>query len=320
MLKDRFVTPIFLAGLLVLDAGLASGQGYPNKPIRVIASGAGGGQDFVARLIAPGIAAALGQPVIVENRAGGFVSSEIVAKALPDGYTLLITGTSFTVAPLLQKTPYDPVKDFSPVTLLDRAPNVLVIHPSLPVDSVKDLIALAKARPGEINYAAGSTGSASHLAAELFKSMAGVNIVHIPYKGMGPAIIGLLGNQVHLSFATTASIAPHIKSGKLKAIAITSAQPSALTPGLPTIAASGLPGYEVDDFHGILAPAKTPAAIIRRLNQEILIVLKSADVKEKLFNSGLEVVGSSPDEFAAKMKADIARTTRIIRDAGIRTQ
>ena len=320
MQKRRVIAFMFLLYSIVLHAVQANSQDFPAKTIRIIASGAGGGQDFVARLIGPGMAAALGQPVVVENRAGGIVSSEIVAKAPPDGYTLLITGTSFTVVPLLQDTPFDPVKDFAPVTVVDRAPNVLVVHPSLPIKSVKELIALAKARPGDMNYAAGSTGSASHLAAELFKSMAGINIVHIPYKGSGAAIIALLGGQVQLSFATTSSIAVHIKSGKLRAVAVTSLQPSTLVPGLPSIAASGLPGYEVDDYHGILAPARTPPAIIKRLHEEILAIVKRPEISEKLFSAGLEAVGSSPAEFAAKIKAEMASMGKVIKEAGIRTQ
>jgi tripartite-type tricarboxylate transporter receptor subunit TctC len=243
-----------------------------------------------------------------------------VSKAPPDGYTLLIDAASFWIGPLLQETPYDPVKDFAPVTLTDSAPNVLVVNPSLPVKSVKELIALAKARPGELNYGSSSTGSTPHLAAELFNMMAGVKIVRVPFKGSGPAVISLLGGQVQLMFATAGSVAPHVKSGRLRALAVASLQPSALAPGLPTIAASGVPGYEAVAFEGMFAPAKTPVAIIDRLNQEIVRVLNRAEVKERFFNAGVETVGSTPEEFAAAIKSNVAKWGKLIKDAGIRDE
>ena len=243
-----------------------------------------------------------------------------MSKAPPDGYTLLIDAASFWIGPLLQETPYDPVKDFAPVTLTDSAPNVLVVNPSLPVKSVKELIALAKARPGELNYGSSSTGSTPHLAAELFNMMAGVKIVRVPFKGSGPAVISLLGGQVQLMFATAGSVAPHVKSGRLRALAVASLQPSALAPGLPTIAASGVPGYEAVAFEGMFAPAKTPVAIIDRLNQEIVRVLNRAEVKERFFNAGVETVGSTPEEFAAAIKSNVAKWGKLIKDAGIRDE
>jgi tripartite-type tricarboxylate transporter receptor subunit TctC len=315
----RFVAWMFPLGMMVLGAGMVFGQNYPNKPIRIVASAAGGSGDFAARLIAQGLSGALSQQVVVDNR-GGVIPGEIVSKAPPDGYTLLIDAASFWIGPLLQETPYDPVKDFAPVTLTDSAPNVLVVNPSLPVKSVKELIALAKARPGELNYGSSSTGSTPHLAAELFNMMAGVKIVRVPFKGSGPAVISLLGGQVQLMFATAGSVAPHVKSGRLRALAVASLQPSALAPGLPTIAASGVPGYEAVAFEGMFAPAKTPVAIIDRLNQEIVRVLNRAEVKERFFNAGVETVGSTPEEFAAAIKSNVAKWGKLIKDAGIRDE
>ena len=319
MLIKRFVEWMFSIGMMVLGAGMVFGQNYPNKPIRIVASAAGGSGDFAARLIAQGLSGALSQQVVVDNR-GGVIPGEIVSKAPPDGYTLLIDAASFWIGPLLQETPYDPVKDFAPVTLTDSAPNVLVVNPSLPVKSVKELIALAKARPGELNYGSSSTGSSPHLAAELFNMMAGVKIVRVPFKGSGPAVISLLGGQVQLMFATAGSVAPHVKSGRLRALAVASLQPSALAPGLPTIAASGVPGYEAVAFEGMFAPAKTPVAIIDRLNQEIVRVLNRAEVKERFFNAGVETVGSTPEEFAAAIKSNVAKWGKLIKEAGIRDE
>ena len=321
MLPRRFFARTFLVGMMIFGAGVASGQNYPSKPIRMVTAEAGGGNDFVARLIAPGLADSLGQQAIVDNRggAGGIIAAEIVAKAAPDGYTLLVYASNIWIIPLLRThVPYDPVRDFSPITWAARSPNTVVVHPSLPVKSVKELIAFAKARPGALNYGSGGTGATTHLAVELFKAMAKVNIVRINYKGNAPAIHDLLAGQVQLMFATASLAAPHIRSGRLRALAVTSAQPSALAPGLPTVAASGLPGYESISIYGIFAPAKTPATIITRLNQEMVRILNKADVKEKFLNSGVEPVGSSPEEFAATIKSDMVRMGKVIKDAGIR--
>ncbi|MBI4189464.1 MAG: tripartite tricarboxylate transporter substrate binding protein [Betaproteobacteria bacterium] len=314
----RFAVWMFSVGMMVLGAGVVSGQEFPNKPIRMVTSPPGGGADFASRLIAQGLSGPLGQQVIVDNR-GGIIPMEIVSKAPPDGYTLLLSA-SLWLTPLLQNTPYDPVRDFSPITLVGNSPNVLVVHPSLPVKSVKELIALAKARPGELNYASGATGASTHLAAESFKSMAGVDIARIPYKGNGPALNALIGGQVQLMFATAGSVTPHLKSGRLKGLAVTSARPSALAPGLPAVTTSGLAGYESAAPYGIFAPAGTPATLINRLNQEIVRVLKQADVKDRFFNSGIEIVGSSPEGLAATVKSEMARSGKVIKDAGIRAE
>lgn len=306
--------------LMTLGAPWVSGQSYPNKPIRLVTSEPGGGTDFAARTIAQGLTGPLGQPVIVDNRgSGGNISGEIVARAAPDGYTLLVTGGSFWVGPLLRKAPYDPIKDFAPISLLMNSPYVLVVHPAVQAKSVKDLIDLAKARPGALNYAATSIGGSPHVAGELFKSMAGVNIVTVPYKGTGPGLIGLMGGEVELAFAPVSAVAGHIKSGKLRALAVTSANPSALAPGLPPISAT-VPGYESGGPIAMFAPPKTPAAILNRLNREVASVLHHAAMKEKLFNIGMESVGSSPEQLAALVKSEMARLGKVFREAGIRLE
>jgi tripartite-type tricarboxylate transporter receptor subunit TctC len=318
MLIPRFVVWMFLFGMMVLGMGTAFGQNYPNKPIRIVCAEAGGGADVVARLMAQGLTASFGQQVVVENRPTGVVLGQTVAKATPDGYTLLLAGASHWLLPFtLVKIPFDPVKDFLPITLVTTSPNILVVHPSVQAQSVKELIALAKAKPGELNFGSGTTGTSSHLAGELFRIMAGVNIVHIPYKGSGPAIIALLGGQVQMMFPNAAGVASHVKSGRLRALGVTSLQPSALFPGLPTVAASGVPNYQSASIYGTFAPAGTPATLINRLNQESVRVLNRPDVKEKLFNAGVEVVGSSPEEFAAAVKSEMAVWGKLIKDAGI---
>src|SRR5688572_22193939 len=234
----RFVLWMFSAALMLLVAGGAWGQSYPVKPIRIVTPGSGGAADFAARLIAPGLTAALGQQVIVDNRSSTIIPGEIVSKAPPDGYTLLIFGAPFWIGPLLEKTPYDPVRDFQPITAAVRQPNILVVHPSLPVKSVRELIVLAKARPGVLNYASVATGSSSHLAGELFKAMAGVSLVRVPYKGSGAAMVALVSGEVEVSFASAGTVAGAVRSGRLRALAVTTAHPSPLVPGLPTVAAS----------------------------------------------------------------------------------
>jgi len=306
---------------MLLAAGSASGQSYPSKPIRLITAEAGGGNDFAARLIVQGLAGSLGQQMVVDNRggAGGIIAVELAARAQPDGYTLLLYANNIWLIPLLRSSvPYDPVRDFAPITWAAKSPNTVVVHPSLPVRSMEELIAYAKARPGELNYGSGGTGATTHLAVELFKSMTGVNIVRVPFKGNGPALNALIGGQVQLMFATAGAVAPHLKSGRLRALAVTSAQPSPLAPGLPTVAASGLPGYESISIYGVYAPARTPPAIVQRLNEVIVRVLGRAEVKEKFLASGVETVGSAPGDLAAIMKSEIARMGKVIRDAGLR--
>jgi tripartite-type tricarboxylate transporter receptor subunit TctC len=302
---------------LLFVAGVpAQAQDFPTRPLRIVTIEVGGGADFAVRLMSPGLSAALGQQVIVDNRATS-IAPEIVAKAPPDGYTLLYFGTPVWILPLLQKTSYDPVRDFAPVTFTTSAPNILVVHPSLPVKSVQELIALARARPGALNYAAAGVGSAPHLAGELFKAMANVNIVAIPYKGGGPAVTDLVGGQVQMMFSSASSVANFIKSGKLNPIAVTSAHPSAVFPGVPTVASSGLPGYESASMQGIWAPRSTPPALVRKLNQDIVMSLNQPEVRDRLFAAGVEVATSTPGEFSDRIKSEVAMWSKLIRDAGI---
>ena len=317
MHSSRLGTSVLLVGSTVLSSGIACGQNYPNKPIRIVTAGVGGGSDFTARLVAQKISAPLGQPVIVDNRSG-VVQGEIVSRAPPDGYTLLLAGGTFLIFPLLEKTAYDPVTGFSPITLVVKEVSVIAVHPSIAAKSVKELVALAKARPGELNYASPGTGTTSHLTAELFKAMAGINVVHVAYKGSGPSINALIGGEVQLSFPSAASVAPHVKSNRLRALAVTSAEPSPLAPGLPTVAASGLPGYESVGMTALFAPAKTPAAIIGRLNEELVRFLRTAEAKETFFNNGVEAESSTPEQLAAAMKSDIAKWGKLIREIGLR--
>jgi len=305
-----------LAGLVTA----AESQNFPIKPIRVVASEPGGGGDFVARLIAQGMSGGLGQQVLVDNRGGSvIIPAEIVAKAPADGYTLLLIGSTLWIEPLMRKTPYDPVRDFAPVSWVVGSPNILVVHPSLPVKSVKDLVALAQARPGELNHSVGIAGSSSQLASQLFKAMAGINMVSIPYKGIGPALTALVAGQVQVSFANPSAVSPHLKSGRLRALAVTSAQSSGLFPDLPTVAAT-LAGYESVSMFGMFAPARTPTPIVDRLNQEISRALGTVEIKEKFIAAGIETVASSPDRLAAAIKSEMARMGKVIRDAGIRAE
>lgn len=316
MLKLRFflIAPFTL---MTLCASTASSQGYPQKVVRIVTSVAGGGNDYLARVVAQQLTRSLGQQVLVENR--GIIAGDVVARAMPDGHTLIAYGTPLWLNPLLRAhVTYDPVKDFSPISLMARTPGMIVVHPALPVKSVKELINLARARPNELNYAAGTVGATPHLSGELFKSMAGVKIAHVPYKGAGPGVNAVVGGEVHLMFPTANTVLPHIKSGRLRALAVTSAQPSALVPGVSTVSASGVPGYESSAVIGLFAPANTPTEIINRLNEEVVRTLNRAEIKVQLLNSGSEAISSTPEEFAAIVKSDIAKWGRLIKDLGLR--
>lgn len=301
------------------DPSSLSGQAYPVKPIRIVTSLAGGGNDFKSRLIAQGIAEPLGQPVIVDNRAT-FATIETVMKAPPDGYTLLVQGGTVWIYPLMAKTVFDAFRDFAPITLVTSAASLVVVHPALPVKSIRELIALAKAKPGELNYGSGTSGTSAHLQTELFKSMAGLNILRVPYKGGGPTLIGLFSGEVQVMIEGIGEMGPHVNSGKLRGLAVTSLTPSPQFPKLPTVAASGVPGYEAVQLTGMWAPAKTPDAIVKRINQEVVRVLGQPDAKAKLFDTGGEAGRDTPEEFAARLKADIVRWTKVIREAGIKAE
>jgi tripartite-type tricarboxylate transporter receptor subunit TctC len=321
MLPPRFSVGLVSLGMMVLGAGTVSGQDYPGKPIRLISPGPGGGADFVARFLAQGLSSALGQQVVVDNRPAGVIPGQVVSKAPPDGYTIMVNGNSFWIAPLMRDgIPYDPVKDFAPITSVVGLPNILVLHPSVPAKSVKELIALARAKPGMLNYGSASAGGSVHLAAELFKHMAGVNIVRISYKSSGASVISLVSGEVHLMFANAPPVVPHVKAGKLRALAVTTLQPSVLFPEVPTIAASGLPGFEVASIYALFAPAKTPAAIVARLNLEAVRFLARTDVKEKFLATGAETTGGTPEDLAAVMQSEIARMGKVIKAAGIREE
>lgn len=304
--------------LLALLAGTARAQLDPSKPIRVITSVAGGGTDFAGRLIGQVLSAHLGQQIIIDNRGVVAVAGETVARAAPDGYTLLFYASPLWLAPFLSENlRYDPVKDFAPIIYAVNQPNLVVVHPQLPVKSVKELVALAKARPGELNYASGQDGAPTHIAAELLNAMAGIRTMRIGYRGSGPAFTDLISGQVQLMFPPVGGAVPHVQSGRLKALAVTSAEPSALFPGLPTVAAT-LAGYEATTPYGMFAPAGTATTIVNFLNQEIARVLARSDVKERLLRSGVEPVGGTPAHLGASVKAEMEKWGKLIHSLSIK--
>ncbi len=312
----RVFARIFCIALLA--AGTAHGQNLPNKPIRIETSEPGSTSDFLARLIAQGMMGDLNLQVIVENR-GGLMAADTTFRAAPDGATLALNGSSLWTAALVRNdVPYDAVKDFAPITLAADAPNVLVSSGTLPVHSVADLVALAKAKPGVLNYGSGSTGAPSHFGMELFKSMTGTDIVRVAYKGTGPALNALLAGQVQMMILAPTGVLGHMKSGKLIGLGVTSPKPSALAPGLPTVASQGLPGFEVGGPFGLFAPAKTPPAVVRRLNQAMVQVLIRPDERERMLKAGIESVASSPEEFSAYIAADLAKWRELIKKAGLK--
>lgn len=281
----------------------------------------GGGTDILARALAPRMSESLGGSVIVENRAGagGLVGIEAVARAAPDGYTLLLVSGSLTIIPsLFPNVRYDPVKDFTPVTLATRQPYIAVVHPSLPAKNIRELIALARARPGQVTYASAGSGGAGHLGMELLKTMVKVNIVHIPYKGSGPALIDVLGGHVSLMFASAPSAMPHIKTGRLRALAMTGSQQSAAVPGVPTIAESGLPGFETYGWYGVLAPAGTAPPVIARVHGAIIKAMAAPEVMERIVADGSEAVAGTPEQFADYIKRDIPKWAKVIKESGAR--
>lgn len=320
----RWITVLGLVGVTCVSLTGASSwaQSYPSRVVRMVSPfPAGGVNDTVARIIAERLSKALGQQVIVENRpgAGGNIGTDFVAKAAPDGYTILSGGMgSLVMNPIITKVPYDPIRDFAPVILVAESPNVLCVHPSLPVKSVKELIVLAKARPGELNYGSGGTGSNPHLSGALFNRMAGVNIVHVPYRGSILATTDLLAGQVHMAFLPMPVSLVHIQNKKLRAIAVTGKRRSQFLRDVPTVDEQGLKGYEVSPWYGVLAPAGTPQPIVNRLNAEINKILRTEDVKEKVAGYGAEPVGGPPEAYAKTLREDIGKWREVIADAGIR--
>jgi tripartite-type tricarboxylate transporter receptor subunit TctC len=317
----RLTALVLSAGLLTGAASGVHAQGYPNKPIRIVVPYPPGGfNDTLARTVGQKLNEAWGQPVVVDNKPGGgtLIGTDAVAKTSPDGYTLLITPFAFAVNPsIFKKLPYDPLKDFAPITLAAATPNLLVANASVPFNSLKELIASAKAKPGRLSYASTGTGSSNHLSMEKFKQMAAVDIVHVPYKGSAPAVTDLIGGQVDLMFDNIPNVLPHVKAGKLKGLAVTSPKRSSHVPEVPTVIEGGVPGYEVSVWFGIAAPAGTPEPIITKLNTEIVKVLNLPDVKEKFAAQGVDVVGSTPTEFAAHIKSQMATWDKVVKDAGV---
>ena len=305
--------------------GIAVAQTYPTKSIRLIVPfPPGGSTDLMGRVLGAKLGEAFNQQVIVENRPGasGMIGNELVARATPDGYMLTMgtIGAMSVNVSLFKSVPYDATRDFAPITLTGNVENLLVVHPSVPVHSVKDLIALAASKPGMLIFASSGTGNAPHLAGELFNQLAKVKMVHLPYKGGGPAIIDVMAGQVSLSFASMPSSLPFAKSGKLRAIAVGGAKRSNAAPEIPTVAENGLPGFEVTDWQGLLAPAKTPAAVIERLNRETMRILNEREVKERLAAAGLQVVTNTPAQFADFIRAEINKWNKVIRAAGIKPE
>jgi tripartite-type tricarboxylate transporter receptor subunit TctC len=323
----RFSNPVarmLILGMLMVPVGSAvAQQAYPNKPIRFLVPYASGGSPgILTHLIALKLAERLGQAVIVDFRPGGntTIGADALAKSPPDGYTIMTIATTHVIVPNLVPTPYDAIKDFAPVATLATTEYILVSHPSLAANNLKELIALAKSKPGQLTYASSAAGSTTHLAAELFDMMTGVKMLHVPYKGAGPAITDLLGGHVHLFFASPISVVPLIKSGQLKALAITGDTRLPALPQVPSFTEAGLPGLDVKTWLGVLAPAGTPEAIIDRLSSEFAKILVMPDVKETLTSQGLDPFISTPDQFAALMKADMAKFGKVIKTANIRIE
>lgn len=323
ILRAWRVAPLF--AVLAGYSFVVPAQDYPTKAIRFIAPNLPGGPtDILARLIGQKLSERLGQPVVIENRAGagGNIGTEAAAKSPPDGYTL-VTGNVATFGAnvsLYKNMGFDPIKDFAPIILVGTQPNILVVHPSLPVRSVKDLIALAKAHPGQLNYSGSGVGAVAHLAAEMFKSMAGVNIVHIPHRSAAPALTDLLAGECQLMFATALSVQPFIQAGRLRALAVTTPKRVRAMPQLPTVAEAGVPGFEATTWHGVLVAAGTPAAIVNKLNAEINSILKLSDVRSRLEAQGMEIIAGTPQEFAAYIQREIPRWAKVIKDAGIKLE
>ncbi len=309
---------------LVCAAG-APAQGWPEKPVRfVVGFTPGGPSDILARALGQKLAELWSRQVVIENRpgAGGNIAAELVAKSPPDGSTWLLGNNSIlaTNQSLYAKLGYDPVKDFAPVALVAIQPNILVVNPGVPVSSVKELIALAKAKPGALNYASSGSGAAAHLAGELFKAMTGVQMVHIPYKGAQPALTDLIAGQAQLMFATSASVIPYIKAGRLRALAVTTAQRSATVPELPTLSEAGVPGFEAITWHGVVVPAATPGLLVERLNADIVKVLHMRDLRERLESLGAELAIGTPQDFAEYIAREIPKWAKVVKDSGARAE
>jgi len=310
-----------LTAIALIAPVAAQGQGYPDKPIRVIVPvPAGGTPDVVARMVAPGLSNLLGQQLVMDNRggAGGLIGAELAAKAIPDGYTLFFSSPgALTILPHLQKhVAYDTLRDFLPISLVSIGPFLLITHPSVPAKTVKELVTLAKSEPGKLNYASAGNGAANHLAMELFKSMADINLTHVPYKGAPQAVTDLIGGNVNLMFNSIPPVMQHIKSGRLRLLGVSSAKRSPQLPDVPTISEAGVPGYESITWFGLLAPAKTPSPIVTRLHEALVKVVRTPEMKAQLELQGYDPVGSTPAEFATFIRAESAKYAKVVKLSG----
>jgi len=313
-----------LAIALLLAASGVMAQPYPSRPVRIIVpQSPGASTDITARLVAQGLNEAFKQPVIVDNRPGssGIAGTELVARAAPDGYTLMVVASSFSINPALdRKLPYDSIRDFTTVTQLSKFPNMLAAHPSTPVKTLQDVIALAKAKPGQVTYASAGVATGTHMTAELLRYMTKIDLLHVPYKGGGPAMTAAMGGQTQLLVATSVGLLPHVRAGKLRAIAVTSTKRSAAAPEIPTFAESGVPGYEHEPWNGMFGPAGMPKAILARVNADVVRVLNTPEAKKVLEGDGADVVGNTPEQFGTVLKAEIAKWTKVAKAAGIKAE
>jgi len=318
MSAPSLIARSLLATLILAGSPLSYAQLHSDRPLRIVTTGIGGGTDFVARLVASGLTNSMGRTVIVDNRGSSVIPGEVVSRATPDGHTLLLsTGGIAWVMPLFQKVPYRAIEDFAPVALVGAFPAVMTINASVPASSVKEFVALARAKPGALNYVMTAPGGSAHLAGELFKYMAKVDITAIPYNNTGIANADLISGRVQLFFTASGPVMPHVKTGKLRALAVTSAKPSALLPDLPTVA-SAVPGYDIEAMYCLFAPAETPVAVINLLNREIRRVLDQPDIAKKFIAAGIEPRSSTPAELGALRKTDMAKMARMIKEAGLK--
>lgn len=314
-----------MAGMAAVAAGPASAQpAYPVKPIRLISPfAAGGGNDAFCRTLAPKLSENLRQQIVIDNRAGanGIIGTELAARAAPDGYTIILIPSGHAVnASLYRKLPFDSIRDFTAISLAGSSPLVLAVHPSLPARNVKELVALAKSRPAQLTYGSAGVGSSGHLAGALFETMTGAKMEHIPYKGMAIAVSDLIGGQVSMTFGTTLSVIPHVRTGRLRALAVTGAERTPALPDLTTVAEAGIKGYEAGLWYGFVGPARMPADIVRRLNAEIVAVLTLPEIRDRLASQGVDARSSTPDEFSRLLASDIARWAEVVRRAGVRVE
>ncbi len=322
-MKSNKLAMKLAAAALALCSGVAAAQSYPTKPVRIIIPfPPGGSNDIVGRLIAQQLSERMGKQFVVDNRggAGGVLGSEIAANSVPDGYTLLIISVAYAFNPSLYKLSYDPEKAFAPVALIGTGPNALTIFPKLPVNSVKDLIALAKSKPGQLNYATAGVGSFQHLGSALFTMMSGINAVHVPFKGGGPAMADVIAGNTQICLGSLIQVIPHIQSGRLKLLGIGSAKRTAAFPDVPTIAEAGVPGYDASNWWGILAPAGTPAAIVTKLNSEINAIVRSADIQKRFESQGAEAATMTPAEFGKYIRTETVKWSKVVKEAGIKAE